>query len=329
MTTDIENIHGRMLLGIDKNGEPYTVYDPDEDPNKYDCQKRLTLSFGRDKDGNMVVSNIEQDIAGAAEVIQAARGANMPASEISALKQKLISPKQAEIMDVRFEVGKEASGLPDPWKERTDETQQVLNNARENFAEASSHNIPVGELDAPAINNSPKAQTPSLTEGQNNKDSTPIQGRMVLGVDKDGNPYTVYDPDGDPNRSDCQKRVILTFGQDQDGNMVVNDIEQDVAGAFEALETARDSGMPKEMVDDLRETLCAPEKAEIMGVEFEKGGPAIGLSDPWQGREPEVERVLEEASKNYEAASFHKIPVGSMDGMDVPKNREHTAERDI
>ena len=129
---------------------------------------------------------------------------------------------------------------------------------------------------------------------------TPIHGHMVLGRDEGGKPYSVYDSGEDHNRSSATERVILNFGRDDDGSMVVNRIESDGKLATDAAIAVNAAGHP-----EMAGQLLNPQKTTIYGVEFEVGGPANGkVVDPKAFKDPDVQAAIGDAEKNYEIASF-------------------------
>jgi hypothetical protein len=152
----------------------------------------------------------------------------------------------------------------------------------------------------------------------------PIHGHMVLGVDQDDCPYSVYDEYEDPNKFSAKDRLVLTFGRDEQNNDVVYSIERSGAAIEPVIRAARSAGLPKDAEQQMVETLTAPKKATIMGVEFEVGGPAHGrVADMDKVRQPEVQKALAEAQSNYKVASFNTVDFDKLHG-----GQEQAVERE-
>ncbi|MBI1362720.1 MAG: hypothetical protein GC134_01950 [Proteobacteria bacterium] len=140
-----------------------------------------------------------------------------------------------------------------------------------------------------------------------------IHGHMVLGVDADNKPYSVYDEYEDPNKHSAKDRLVLTFGTNEQGQRVVKSIERSGAAVAPVIQAARAAGLPKDAEQQMIQTLTAPNKAAIMGVEFEVGGPAHGrVADMDKVHEPEVQNALKAAQENYYAASFSTVNFGNL-----------------
>jgi hypothetical protein len=136
----------------------------------------------------------------------------------------------------------------------------------------------------------------------------PIHGHVVLGTDKDGHPYSAYDSYEDNNKHTCKDRLVMEFGQDDNGQMVVRSIERNSAAIGPTIQAARDAGMPREMLAHMEKGMINPQQATYHGIEFEIGGPATGrVVDVEQAMKPEVMKALGEARENYFVASFSQI----------------------
>ncbi|MCA3637042.1 MAG: hypothetical protein INF18_15120 [Methylobacterium sp.] len=136
----------------------------------------------------------------------------------------------------------------------------------------------------------------------------PIHGHVVLGTDKDGHPYSVYDSYEDDNKFTCKDRLVMEFGQDDNGQMVVRSIERNSAAIGPAIQAAREACMPREMLAHMEKGMINPEKATYHGIEFEIGGPATGrVVDLEQARQPEVMKALSDARENYSVATFFRV----------------------
>lgn len=157
------------------------------------------------------------------------------------------------------------------------------------------------------------------------KNIQPVHGHMVLGVKEDGQAYSVYDEYEDPNRGQYADRVVLHFGRDETGQSVVSKIERDGAAIMPIIKAARASGLPRDAEHQMIESLTTPQKATIMGLEFEVGEAASGkVVDADKVRQPDVQKALADAEQNYYAATLSRVPLARTDpqlDMDIHRDR--------
>lgn len=146
------------------------------------------------------------------------------------------------------------------------------------------------------------------------KNIQPVHGHMVLGVTEDGQAYSVYDEYEDPHRGQYADRVVLHFGRDETGQSVVSKIERDGAAIMPIIKAARASGLPRDAENQMIESLTTPQKATIMGLEFEVGEAASGkVVDADKVRQPDVQKALADAEQNYFAATFSQVSLARDD----------------
>jgi hypothetical protein len=138
-----------------------------------------------------------------------------------------------------------------------------------------------------------------------------FHGTAMIGVDKAGQHYSVYDPDEDHNRGSAQDRISLKFGQDREGVWRVREITRDgqrAERAYAAQSLSNDDPAAKERLID---SIFRPDHATIAGVRFELGGPAEGrIASDAEFARPDSQKALAKMADNYDIAAFHRINFG-------------------
>jgi len=147
-TAHIKEHWGTAAIGIKQDGTAYSVYDPDEDHNKNTAQDRVSLRFGQDQNGKMVVSHIERDGARANLAFKAQTISSSDPADQARIADRVFRPQKVEIAGVQFEVGGPAEGrIANDADFAKPDSQAALARMSENYQMATFKRIDFGKPD--------------------------------------------------------------------------------------------------------------------------------------------------------------------------------------
>lgn len=110
---------------------------------------------------------------------------------------------------------------------------------------------------------------------------TVIPADVAIGSDGQGRPYGSVHPNNDPRADTAQERLILSYGMNENDELVVRSLRRDGTAIKAALEGAIMAGLSLDAYNAMSEAATRPNRAEIHGMAFEIGGPAEGtVVDP-------------------------------------------------
>ena len=94
---------------------------------------------------------------------------------------------------------------------------------------------------------------------------------FVLARDSEGKPFSAYGKDDLTGKSDATEHYVFQYGRDENRERVIHSITRGDKPTRDAIKALTAAGQSDEAAE-----LKNPQKVQVMGVEFEVGGPVTG-----------------------------------------------------
>ncbi|MBV6634057.1 MAG: hypothetical protein KI792_13605 [Alphaproteobacteria bacterium] len=141
-----------------------------------------------------------------------------------------------------------------------------------------------------------------------------FHGTATIGVRAGGDHYSAYDSWYNHDRAEAQDQITMKFGQDDQGNWLVRDIQREGSKANRAFAAQEMTSTDAGDLARIRDRVFRPQKVQIAGVEFALGGPAEGrIASDEIFRRPDSQAALKDMVENYGTAAGNRLDFGHVE----------------